>query len=323
MAVAASRNLVGVACAVGAALCFSVNDVVIKFLSGDYALHQLVLMRSLIGMAVTLGFLVPLEGGYHLLRTRRPGAHMLRGLCVVFANLCFFTALASMPLAEAMAIFFVSPLVITVFSVLFLGETVGPARWAAVAAGFAGVVIILRPGTAAFEPVSLLPLAAAILYATLHVITRRIGGTERASTMAFYIQLTFIAVSGGIGLAVGDGALAGAAHPSVAFLLRAWNWPATGDWWLIVAVGLGSAFGGYLISQAYRLAEAALAAPFEYIAMPLAVFWGVTIWNEWPDGPTWAGMALVIGSGLFVIWRETQRRRPVVAAPAPARSRWR
>lgn len=321
MAAQARNNLVGVACAIAAGLFFSVNDVTIKFMSGDYALHQIVLFRSLIGMVVTLAVLIPLEGGFHLLRTRRLGAHLVRGACVVFANICFFTALASMPLAEAMAIFFISPLVITVFSVLFLGERAGWPRWAAVAVGFIGVMVILRPGSSAFDPVALLPLIAATLYATLHTMTRRIGVTERAATMAFYIQAVFILVSGGIGLVVGDGSLAGSAHPSVAFLVREWVWPTPFDWLLIGAIGLGSAFGGYFISQAYRMAEAGLAAPFEYIAMPLAVFWGVMIWDEWPDGYTWAGMSLVIGSGLFIIWRETLRHRFVVAGRPQTRVR--
>lgn len=315
------NNLIGVACAIAATFFFSINDVTIKFMSGDYALHQIVLFRSLIGMAVTLAILVPLEGGFHLLRTQRLGAHLVRGVCVVFANISFFTALAAMPLAEAMAIFFVSPLIITVFSVLFLGEKVGWPRWAAVAVGFAGVLVILRPGSGAFNPVALMPLIAATLYATLHTMTRRIGGTEKAATMAFYIQLVFIFVAGGIGLAAGDGAYAGSSHPSIAFLVREWVWPTSRDWLLIGAIGLGSAFGGYFISQAYRMAEAGLAAPFEYIAMPLAVIWGVLIWDEWPDAQTWAGMTLVIGSGLFIIWRETLRHRFVVARRPQTRMR--
>ena len=125
-------NAIGIACAIGAGFFFSVNDVVIKFLSGDYPLHQVVLLRATIGMAVLLGLLAPLSGGFAQLKTRRLGAHLIRGLCVVFANMTFFLGLAVMPLADAVAIFFVSPLVITTFSVVFLGEAVGPRRWIAV-----------------------------------------------------------------------------------------------------------------------------------------------------------------------------------------------
>ena len=218
---------------------------------------------------------MPFAGGLAVLRTRRPVMHVVRGLCVVAANMCLFLGLAALPIADATAIFFVSPLVITVFSVIFLRETVGPRRWAAIAVGFVGVMVIVKPGTAAFQPASLLPIAAAFLYATLHMLTRRIGGTESAATMAVYIQLTFLVASTLIGLAIGDGRFAGSGHPSLEFLLRGWHWPARGDTALFALLGVAGLFGGLFISQAYRLSEAAFAAPFEYVAMPMAIFWGV------------------------------------------------
>ena len=140
-----------------------------------------------------------------MLKTRRLGTHIARGACVVFANFCFFLGLAAMPLAEAVAIFFISPLAISVFSVIFLGETVGPRRRAAIAAGMLGVLIVLRPGTEAFQLAALLPLVAAFGYATLHILTRKIGGTENATAMAFYIQVKFFFFAGSAGLFLGDG----------------------------------------------------------------------------------------------------------------------
>ena len=185
----------GILCVLGAAGLFTFNDVIIKYLSGDYALHQVILIRSSIAMTLLLAVFVPLQGGYNILHTRRLGAHVIRGLFVVITNMSFFSALAAMPLADAVAISFISPVLITAFSVVFLGEAVGPRRWFAVVAGLLGVLIILRPGTTAFQPVALLPLLAAITYAGLNILARKIGATERATTMAFYIQLTFIATS--------------------------------------------------------------------------------------------------------------------------------
>ena len=121
-------NLIGISCAVGAGIFFSFNDMSIKFLSGDYALHQVVLIRSTLGMLFLLLFLLPFDGGLSALKTKRLGMHLFRGLCVVFANMTFFLGLAAMPLADAVAIFFVAPLIITVFSVIFLREVVGPRR---------------------------------------------------------------------------------------------------------------------------------------------------------------------------------------------------
>lgn len=306
--------VVGALSAMIAVTCFSINDVAVKFLSGDYALHQVVLLRALIGIALLLGVVVPLSGGLSVLRTKRLGLHLVRGLCVVFANMTFFLGLAALPLAEGVAIFFISPLLITIFSVVILGEVVGPRRWASVGIGLIGVLIVLRPGTEAFQLAALLPLAAAAGYAMLHIFTRRIGTADSAQAMTFYIQITFVVVSSAMGLAVGQGQLADQSDPSLAFLFRAWVWPAPEDWWILVMLGATSTAGGYFISQAYRQAEAAFVAPFEYLAMPLAVLSGILVFGEWPDGVALGGIALILSSGLYMLWRDTRAR------PAPPRA---
>lgn len=316
----ARNNLVGILCAVSASVFFSFNDMAIKFLSGDYALHQIVLIRSTIGLIALLAIVVPLEGGYGNLRTKRLPLHLLRGVCVVFANMTFFLALAAMPLADAVAIFFVAPLIITLFSIIFLGETVGGWRWASLAIGMVGVVIMMRPSQDSFQLVALLPLAAAMGYAFLHILTRKMGGTERAGALTFYIQLTFIVVSALMGLAVGDGRFATASDPSLNFLLREWVYVKPGDAVIFLAIGLASTGGGYLISQAYRLAEAGLAAPFEYAAMPMAIFWGAVVFSKWPDRTTWVGVTLIVGAGLFMLWRETVAQKGL-AGKSPTRLR--
>ena len=303
-----SPALLGTLCVIGASAGFTLNDMAVKALSEDMALHQVILFRSIIGLALLLLIVIPLAGGMAQLRTRRPFVHMLRGLMVLSANFCFFMALAAMPIAEATAIFFVSPLVITVFSVIFLGETVGPRRWLAVLVGFLGVLIIIRPGTEAFTPIALLPLLAATFYAALHMMTRVIRVTETAVTMGWYIQLMFLVVSIGVGLSIGDGRFDTGAGQTLSFLTRAWDWPADSAWFLLLLTGIGSALGGVLISQAYRLCEAALVAPLEYIAMPMAIFWGFVVFNELPDAVSWLGIVLIVGAGLFMIWRETNAR---------------
>lgn len=300
----------GALCAAISVIFFSINDVAIKFLSGGYALHQVVLIRSVIGLTVIMLFIAPLTTGWAIARTKRLKMHMLRGLCVVVANMTFFLGLAAMPLADAVAIFFISPLVITLFSVLFLGEVVGPRRWAAIAVGFIGVLIMMRPGTAAFQIASVLPLAAAFCYAGIHVITRRIGGTESATTMAFYIQIMFIIVCLLFGLFVGDGRFGEQSDPSLAFLFRAWSWPLPADYPVFLIIGIGIGVGGYLISQAYRVAEASFVAPFEYLALPMSVVLGMIVFDEFPGAWDYFGMALILGAGLFTVWREA-RTKPV------------
>lgn len=304
-------NMIGVLCAIGASVFLSINDTSIKFLSDDYPLHEVVLIRAVIGLIILMAFIVPLEGGWQVLKTKHPVIHLARGLCVVFANMAFFLGLAAMPLADAVAIFFISPLVITVFSVFILGEKVGPHRWAAVGVGLIGVTIMMRPGSSAFQPAALLPLVAAVAYAMLQILTRKIGVTEKAATMSFYIQISFIAISAVMGLAVGNGSFAGSDDPSLEFLFRAWKMPESTDYLIFLVIGVGSGFGGYLISQAYRLAEAGLAAPFEYVALPLAVVWGVTVFGEWPDANAWIGISLIVIGGLYTVWRESVQHHNV------------
>ncbi|QIE46594.1 DMT family transporter [Pseudohalocynthiibacter aestuariivivens] len=299
------NNSIGALFALAAMVCFSFNDMGIKFLSDHYALHQVVLYRSVVGMVFFLCFIMPFNGGFSLIRTRRLRAHLLRGSFVVFANMSLFLGLAAMPIADAIAVFFVSPMAIAVMSVLVLGETVAPRRWVAIAIGFAGVLVIVQPGTSAFQVASFLPALAAILYGSMHMITRRIRATESAATMAFYILLTFIVASSTFGLLLGDGRYADSAHPSLAFLLRAWQPLEPDDIVIIIMLGITGVVGGVLVSQAYRLSEAAFAAPFEYIAMPLAIMWGVTVFGTWPQPNAWAGIALIIGSGFYLLWSET------------------
>ena len=271
--------IVGISCALGATVFFSLNDLSIKFLSGDYPLHQIVFVRAAVALSITLFVIIPLDGGLVALKTQRPMIHVVRGMCVVVANSAFFAAIAVMPLANASAIFFVAPLFITGLSMLFLKEVVGFRRWVAVVVGLLGVVIVVRPTGAEFTAMTLLPAIAALAYAALQILTRYTGMSERASTMSFYIQLTFLLVTGGLALVLGDGRFAGSENDALEFFLRPWIMPPTMDGLIMLALGGVSACAGYLISQAYRGTDAGVVAPFEYVTLLLAVFWGIVIWN--------------------------------------------
>ncbi len=292
----------------------SINDLLIKLLSGGYPLHQIIAVRSGIGILFALTF-VQIEGGWHLLRTRTPGLHLLRGLLVVLANMTFYAAVAVMPLGQATALFFVAPLFITLLSVPILGERVGPLRLGAVLVGFAGVVVMQQPWAAAQTGIPrttlLLPVFAALMYALMQVLTRKLGVTTRASALAVYLQVMFLLVSAGFYLIAGDGRFAAEVeNESLQFLLRAWIMPPASDWPVFFAVGCASGIIGYCLSAAYRMAAAATVAPFEYLGLPLAIFWGWSVFGDWPDLPVWAGCTLIVGAGLFVFLREQDRARP-------------
>ncbi|MDA8747415.1 DMT family transporter [Litoreibacter sp.] len=306
--------LIGPVCAAVAVTLFSLNDVTMKFLSGDYALHLLVLIRSLVGMMIVLVIMTPLSGGLSTLKTKRLGSHLFRASCVVFANMTFFLGIAALPLATCVAIFFITPSLVTISSAVFLKETVGPRRWAATGVGFLGVLIILRPGSETFQTAALFPLAAAFGIAGLNIMTRVMRDTESAVSMVFYIQATFIVVTAFLGLTIGGGAFADQSDPSLAFLFRAWSWPTSTELPLIMVLGVFAAVGGYFISQAYRLGEAALVAPFEYLSLPLGILWGVLVFGDWPDKIAWIGIGLIAASGLYTVWRENKLQKQTSAA---------
>lgn len=308
----------GIAFILLAMLAISVNDMLIKHLSGDYPLHELIFVRSAIGVCFSL-VILRFEGGWRSLLTDRPLLHLLRCLLIVGANMSYFMALAVMPLADAAALFFVMPLFITLLSIPLLGERVGPWRLGAVVVGFGGVLLMLRPAGGELgvsRLMLLLPMLAALLYAFMQILTRRLGVSSKASAMALYIQCTFIAVSLGFFVLTGDGRFAeGSDNASVQFLLRAWSWPAPGDRLLLLGLGIVSAIVAYSLSQAYRSAEAATVAPFEYTAMPLAIFWGWAIWGHLPGPWVSAGIVLIVGAGLTVFLRERRTAAPTARPP--------
>jgi len=302
------NHSLGISCAVTGIVAMSVMDVVIKWLSPVYPLHEIVLIRTIIALLLTL-IMVHYEGGLGLLKTKRPGLHAIRGSMIAVSNMTFYLALAVMPIADAAALFYVAPLLITALSVPLLGEKVGPRRWFAIFIGFAGVVLMSGVGTSTFKVTAILPLIAALSYAMTQLMTRKLGGTEKASVMAFYVGIVFLIVSVLFGMIFGDGFLEAAGGPNLAFLLRAWRWPDMNAIILMVFAGILVSIVVYLLTQAYRVSEANLIAPFEYIVLPMAIVWGYLLWDDIPTFKTIAGIILISGSGVYVFVHEHITRK--------------
>lgn len=266
--------------------CLSVNDAIAKILTAGYSPVQILFLRNLI--ALPFAFLVALRmGGAGALRSHRPAAHLLRGVLWIGATVLFFTSLMHLPLAEATALVFVAPLFITAISALFLGEVVGWRRWLAVIVGFIGVLIAIRPGGAAFQPVSLLPIATALVYALLMLSARWVDSRESVWTLLLYLTGTGALLSG---------------------LLVPFFWTAIRpeDVWLFVAIAVFGTAGMTMMTQAFRLAPATVVAPFDYTALLWATALGWLVWNEIPDSATLIGAAVIIASGVFIILRKRQ-----------------
>ena len=177
---------------------------------------------------------------------------------------------------------------------------------------------MLRPGFGVFNYAYMLPLAAALAYSLVQIMTRKLGEGEKVSTMVFYIQLNLIFFSSLMGLIFGDGNLADQSQPIIFYLFRAWIVPPWQDLMIMFGIGIFSVLGAYCISQAYRITKAGIIAPFEYVALPLSIFWSITIFGDWPDIVSWLGIVLIAGAGLYVVYSETaQGRKNDLYRPIP------
>ena len=306
MVVKANNLRLSIICILCAAIAFSSNDVLIKVLSGDYALHQLVAVRALIALIITVAIFAPKEGVRIIYKANHPYILIIRGFLYLTANLMFFLGIVVVPIAEATAVFFVAPLFVTVFSIIFLREKVGARRWLAVALGSLGVLLVVQPGGSNFQVALLFPLGAAVALAFANVLTRKLGITESAATMTIYVHVIFIIVCLLIGLAIGDGRFSGSANPSTEFLFRSWRIFSFEDFLKISASGVLIAAAVYLVAQAYRLSEASLIAPFEYVSLINVLFWGFIIWGEIPNLYAWVGIILIVCAGVFIAVRESK-----------------
>ncbi len=300
----------GVAFLVAGVAVFSVQDLILKLLSGDYPLHQAMVLRSLTAIPFLLA-LVHYEAGLKSLFTPGTGAMIRRGGIMFLAYTAYYIALPALPMATTVALYFSAPLFITLLSVLILKEHVGPRRWLALLAGFVGVIIMVRPGGAVFEWAALLPVLSGFAYALSMISARRLGVTESAAALAFWGNAVFLAAALVMSAILGTGAYGDQAHPSLAFLLRGWAMPSAFDAMLMMSCGIIAAAGLTLLTQAYRIAEASVVTPFEYTGLLWSVIYGWVFWQQWPDATAWGGIAIIIGAGLYVLWREqTAKAQP-------------
>ena len=303
-------------------LCISINDLFVKQFSKNYPLHEIIFIRSLIAILFTL-LLVKSEGGLKILKTQQPIQHALRAVAIFLCNMIFFSAIATLPLATATALFFVAPIFITLLSIPLLGEKVGIRRLLAVITGFLGVFIMMKPNTWSMSDIPpfiyFLPVIAAVLYALMQIMTRKLSKSSKPAALAFYIQLAFVIFSLIFGLTFGDGKLADvSSNTSLQFIFKGWAFPKTSDLPYFFALGCLAAGVSYFMSKAYSTAAAASVAPFEYVLLPLSIFWGWTFFGDIPDLYIFTGIIFVVGSGLYVLIREKQKEIP--SSPCPNKS---
>lgn len=298
-----SSGVMGAGFLVLGVLIFSLQDVSVKWIGGDYSVMEIVILRSLVALPCTLLFFRH-EGRRGLPTTQRRKLEYVRGLLLFLSFTTYFMGLVSLPLADVAAIRYSAPLMITLLSVLLLGEKVGPRRWLALFIGFIGVLLIVNPGSATFNLGSIFILLSVLFYALAMMLTRRLQTTDSSATMAYYSSFVYLIVSfllAPLAIAVGE---TPDAHPSIAFLFRAWTIPTLLDFLIMCGLGLIWAGGMYFIARAYSVAEASVVAPFEYVTLPINMMWGFLFWHEIPTLLTVGGAFLTLFSGMYVLYRE-------------------
>ena len=303
-----SSNVWGAASLVLAMLIFSLQDIAVKWIGGDYPVLEIVVFRSLIALPCTFIFL-RYEGIRGLPGTKQPALEYIRGFFLFLSFTTYMMGVAALPLADVAAIRNSGPLLITLLSVMWLGEKVGSRRWIALIIGFIGVLLIIKPGSGTFNLGSLFALIATLFYAINVMITRKLQATDSSATMAYYSSLVYLVLAfvlAPLAIVVGE---TPEAHPSIAFLFRAWSMPILLDWVIMCGLGLVWAGGMYFVARAYSLAQASVVAPFEYTPLLFNVMWGFVIWREVPTLGTLTGALLTLLSGVYILYRE-QKERP-------------
>jgi drug/metabolite transporter (DMT)-like permease len=289
---AAPGRAIALAVAGGALL--TISDAGLKFLAGDLPPGQIMFVRGAIaGFALIMATLG--TRGAAALRPKKWRLHLARGLTAALATFTYLVGIGSLPLATATSILFASPILLTALAPVFIGESVGWRRWLAVIVGFIGVLIIVRPAGDAFQWAAVMILLAALGESIRDLITRGASGRETTHSMLF----SMMAVVGIAGLFVPP-----------------YDWPPLSGvhWLMIIMASLIWTSAHFLLIEAFQFGEAALLAPFRYCNLFFAAILGFLVWGDLPDWLTWAGSAVIISSGLYILHREVLRKAPVMAA---------
>ncbi len=295
----ADLPLRGIGLIIAASICLGWSDALGKYLSPTLPSVEIAWIRFLVFFIILIPVVVRTRP--NVFRSTRPGLQVWRGLGLVSSSLFFISGLGRLPIAEASATSFVAPLFVTALSILFLGESVGIRRWAATVAGLIGVIIVVRPGSSAFDPAVIFPIASALGWASTLVMTRMISGKDRVTTTMVISAVTGLAV---LTLLV----------PFV------WVAPSGRAIFLAICIGFASTAGQWIVVLAFRYADASALAPFSYSQLVWVTVLGVFVFGEVPDLWTIVGAAVIIGSGLYTAHRERLRRArlPLPVEPYPS-----
>ncbi|MFB9171877.1 DMT family transporter [Roseibium salinum] len=285
-----------------AMLMIPVMDIIAKYLSMELPPLEITFGRFFFQFLICLAIAL-VTGRITRLGGSQPVVNYLRGMLLGSASLCFFTAVKYMSVATAISIFFVEPMVLTVLAALLLKEQVGPRRIGAILVGLIGAIVVLRPNLAEIGLVSLLPVVTAVLFSFYLLINRLYPARDDLLTIQFSAGLSATLMLAG---ALFIGNLVGL--EGVEFTLP--SGPQSG---LLALIGLISFAGHGLVVSAFQRGSASLLAPLQYMEIVSATLFGYLVFSDFPDGPTWVGISLIIGSGLYITHRERKQKSPASA----------
>jgi drug/metabolite transporter (DMT)-like permease len=287
-ALPADSTLAGIGLIVASTIFFSAGDITAKMMTETLPPVEVTWIRYAVFLAAMWPAAAAVKG-WSALRSARPGLQIVRGLAVVVSSVLFILGLAHLPVAETTAINFMSPAFVTALSIPLLGERVGIRRWLAAAAGFLGVMIIVQPGSDAFQPAALFPLAAATVWAGAAIATRMMSREAPETTLAWSAGVGFVVLS--------------------LLVPFSWQTPTATEVGLGILTGLGSTAGHWLLVQAYRRAPASVLAPFSYVQLVFAAAFSFLAFGAVPGPSTFLGGAVIVASGLYTAHRERVRAR--------------
>ncbi|MGB3538377.1 MAG: DMT family transporter [Mesorhizobium sp.] len=300
----------GIACLCLGILVFSLQDPIIKAVSGRYPLTEVMAIRCLVAFPILMA-IVHRENGLGALLSPHLALLVLRAAILFFSYTFYYLAIAALPLADAIALFFTAPLFIVAMAGPYLGERITGRTLATILLGMAGVLFMLRPSAGLFDWAALLSLASAAFYGFGQLMARKMGNSESASVMTFYQNGIYLAGAMVVAAVFQATGLNHATHPSLEFLVRPWTWPTLSDFALMAACGLIASAGMILLSQAYRLASANRVATFEYTGILWTPMWGFFFFAEIPRQTTIIGAALIVGAGLLALGSGRRRHSAI------------
>ncbi|HWD32316.1 MAG TPA: DMT family transporter [Pseudomonas sp.] len=278
----ASQPLRGILLVVVATFLFASHDALSKYLAGFYPIIWVVWARYLVHTLLMMAIFLP-QSGLRVLRTRRPGLQALRALCLLGTSLLFTTALQYIPMAEATAVNFLAPLLVTALSLPLLGEKVTRGQWVAVLVSFVGVTVIIHPGGALFTPAVLLPFGSALCFCFYQLLTRKLSGVDSPTTSNFFTGVLNTLVMSAI-------------------VPMFWQIPSLSHGLMALALGTCGMTAHLFLTQAFRHAPPAMLAPFSYCQIVFAGILGLVLFGHSPDMAGLVGIALICLSGLGAAW---------------------